>query len=110
MIKDKPLQHGSYSDPPKFPPSDRDIAIVVDQNLPVGELLGFISDIDEMYLEDIQLFDIYIGEQIPDNKKSLALSLRFRHRDRTLTDEETNNASQNIIKKLKTKYALDLRG
>ncbi|MBD3233484.1 MAG: phenylalanine--tRNA ligase subunit beta [candidate division Zixibacteria bacterium] len=98
-----------FEEPPKFPPSDRDLALVVDDSLKVGELMGFVNSLDEKYLEDIRLFDIYSGKQVPENKKSIALSLRFRHPERTLTDDEIDNAINSILNRLKSKYKLDLR-
>lgn len=98
-----------FKEPPKFPPSDRDLAVVVDKALPVGDLIESIKEINEALLENVQLFDIYSGKQIPEGKKSLALSLRFRHLERTLTDNEVDKALDSIIKHIKSKYELDLR-
>ncbi len=102
-------EYTCFKEPPKFPPSDRDLALVVDDTLRVGELIEFINSLDEKYMEDIRLFDIYSGKQVPENKKSIALSLRFRHPERTLTDTEIDNAINSILNRLKSKYKLDLR-
>ncbi|MCP4632752.1 MAG: phenylalanine--tRNA ligase subunit beta [candidate division Zixibacteria bacterium] len=100
---------GKFKEPPKYPPSDRDLAVVVDKSIVVGELLSFVKSLKIKYLENIQLFDIYTGKQIPEGKQSLALTLRFRHNDRTLTDQEIEQSSQLLLSKLKGKYNLDLR-
>ena len=84
---------------PKFPPVSRDIAVLVDLDLPVAEVERVIRR-SAKYLERLKLFDVYTGKGIPDGKKSVAYSLLFRSPDRTLSDEEVNRIMDVIIKEL----------
>ena len=60
-------------------------------------------------VESIELFDIYSGSQVEKGKKSMAYSIIYRGKDRTLTDEEVNPVQENIINKLKEKFDAYLR-
>jgi len=103
------IERKTFKEPPKFPHSDRDLAIVLDNYIQIGDLLLYLKELHQKYLENIQLFDVYSGKQIPEGKKSVALSFRFRHPVRTLTDAEIDSAMNSILSSLKAKYTLDLR-
>ncbi len=109
MLADKVSLNGHFKEPPKFPHSDRDLAVVIEDKVLVGELIEFVKNLKIDFLEDVRLFDIYVGKQVPKGKKSVALSIRFRHQDKTLTDEEVDKAMNYILVQLKGKYPLDLR-
>jgi len=83
---------------PKFPSSDRDLAIVVKEKVLASDVLNTIKEIGGKLLEEVELFDVYQGSQIAKGYKSMAFSLIFRAEDRTLTDVEVNE----IIEKIKT--------
>lgn len=91
----------SYRPLPKFPATMRDLAVVCDRSTPVLLLKKTISDAIGKNLEKIELFDVYTGEQIAGDKKSAAFSLSLRSAERTLTDEEADNAIGRAIKALK---------
>ncbi len=99
----------TYKPLPKFPSSGRDIALVVDKDISVGEIEKTIRSTGSKILESVRLFDVYEGEQVGENKKSVAYSLKFRAPDRTLTDEEVNAAIEKILSALKTELNADLR-
>lgn len=90
----------SYKPFPKFPATTRDLAFVCDDNIPVLTLQKAISKAVGEILENILLFDVYQGSQIPQGKKSVAFNLRLRSSLRTLTDEECDKAMNNAIKAL----------
>ncbi len=90
----------TYKPLPKFPAVERDFAMLVDADIPVGNIEKAISSGAGRLLEKIQLFDIYQGAQIPEGKKSVAYSVWLRSADSTLTDKEIEDASNKIIKKL----------
>lgn len=90
----------SYKPLPKFPATTRDLAFVCDDNIPVLTLQKAISKAVGEILENILLFDVYQGSQIPQGKKSVAFNLRLRSSLRTLTDEECDKAMNNAIKAL----------
>ncbi|MBQ4119324.1 MAG: phenylalanine--tRNA ligase subunit beta [Clostridia bacterium] len=89
-----------YKPLPKFPAVERDFAVLVDKEIPVGTLERAISSGAGRLLEKIELFDIYEGAQIPEGKKSVAFSVYLRSADSTLTDKEIEEISGKIIKKL----------
>ncbi|MBQ2693175.1 MAG: phenylalanine--tRNA ligase subunit beta [Clostridia bacterium] len=86
-----------YKQLPKYPVTTRDLAFVVDKITPVLVLEKAIKRAAGNILESIELFDVYAGEQIGKGKKRVAFNLIFRAEDRTLTDEECNNAVQKAI-------------
>ena len=94
---------------PKFPAVTRDIAVVVDETAGVGTMLDTIKASAGKTLESAKLFDIYRGDKLGRNKKSVAFALSFRAADRTLTDEEISGAMAKILKALETGFGAELR-
>ncbi|MBR5753851.1 MAG: phenylalanine--tRNA ligase subunit beta, partial [Clostridia bacterium] len=86
-----------YKQLPKYPVTTRDLAFVVSTATPVLVLEKAIKKASGRILESIELFDVYVGEQIGKGKKSVAFNLIFRADDRTLTDEECNSAVSKAI-------------
>lgn len=97
-----------YHQLPRFPASTRDLAFVCDIDLPVLGLEKKIGEAVGKILEGISLFDVYVGSQIPQGKKSVAFSIKMRAADRTLTDEEADAAMKRAIKALKA-LGIELR-
>jgi ferredoxin-fold anticodon binding domain-containing protein len=79
-----------YRPIPRFPGNSRDIALIVDNSLAASRVQEVIESFP--LVAQVTLFDVYSGEQVPQGKKSLALSIRFQSPERTLTDEEVNQA------------------
>ena len=94
---------------PKFPAVTRDIAVVVDETAGVGTMLDTIKASAGKTLESAKLFDIYRGDKLGRNKKSVAFALSFRASDRTLTDEEITGAMAKILKALEAGFGAELR-
>ncbi|MBR2489531.1 MAG: phenylalanine--tRNA ligase subunit beta, partial [Clostridia bacterium] len=92
----------TYKPLPKFPAVERDFAMLVDRDLPVGTIEKAISSGAGRLCERIELFDVYTGSQIPEDKKSVAYSVWLRSADSTLTDKEIEEVSEKIIKKLES--------
>ncbi len=99
-----------YKHLPKFPAVDRDIAMVVKDEITVGEIESVIKSCAGDILEELTMFDVYKGGQIPQGSKSVAYSMSFRAADRTLTDEEVNQIMHEVIKELKGRINAELRG
>lgn len=97
------------TDLPKYPAVDRDLAVVVDKEQAVGQMLSLIKTTSGDLLESVEIFDIYEGEQIGENKKSVAFSLVYRAKDRTLTDEDVNAKFNKIVKVLGRNFNAELR-
>lgn len=85
---------------PKFPTVSRDLALVCDEAMTVGMLEACIKKAGGKLLRSIQLFDIYRGPGIAPGKKSVAFSLELRADDRTLTDEEAEEAVKKVLHSL----------
>lgn len=98
-----------YKALPKFPAVTRDIAVIVDKSVAVGDIVKIIKGQKTDILEDCKLFDIYEGAQLGEGKKSVAYSITFRGADRTLTDEDVNPVTENILKELSEKLNAQLR-
>ncbi len=89
-----------YKPLPKFPAVERDFAMLVNDEIPVGDIEKAISSGAGRLLEKIELFDVYKGSQIPEGKKSVAYSVWLRSADSTLSDKEIDDVNTKIIKKL----------
>lgn len=94
---------------PKYPSMTRDIAVVVDEDFLVKDIEKIIWSEGKRLVEEIKLFDVYTGEQIPQGKKSVAYSIVYRSRDKTLTDEEVTKTHNKIVNKLKEDLDAELR-
>ncbi len=89
-----------YRPLPRFPAVTRDLALVCDEAVPAGEVQRIIRKAGGKRLEQVSLFDVYRGEKLGENKKSLAYSLVLRSAEGTLTDEEADGTVAKILKKL----------
>lgn len=109
LLVDKAVFEIKYSLLPKFPSINRDIAILVDQDVEVGRIEEIIRETGGELVEKIEFFDVYTGKQIAEGKKSVAYSLVLRAKDRTLKDKEANLLMEKIINNLGDKFGANLR-
>ena len=93
----------------KFPAVTRDISMVMSKNIMVGEVEAVIEKKGGKLLESYKLFDIYEGSQIKEGFKSVAYSIKFRAKDRTLEDKDVNEIMDKILNNLK-ELGIELRG
>ena len=93
----------------KFPAVSRDISMVMPKNLLVGEVEKIIEKRGGKLLESYKLFDIYEGAQIKTGYKSVAYSISFRAKDRTLEDKDVTDIMDKILKDL-SDLGVELRG
>ncbi len=93
----------------KFPTVERDIALVIDKNIACGDVIDVIKENGGDYLSKVSLFDIYEGDQIGKDKKSVAFNLIFVAMDRTLNVDEIDIIIKNILDNLKEKLSAELR-
>jgi phenylalanyl-tRNA synthetase beta chain len=93
---------------PRFPAVLRDLAVVVDDAVEAEAVLAAVRE--EPLVEETLLFDVYRGAPIPAGKKNLALAIRYRAPDRTLTDADADAAHARIVKRLVTDVRAELRG
>ncbi len=93
----------------KYPTIERDLAIILDEEINADLVFDTIKSAGGNYLKNVALFDIYRGNQIAENKKSMAFNLLFESKERTLNVEEIDNIIQNVLFNLKTKLNAELR-
>jgi len=104
-LKDQKTQY-QYSD---YQKSERDFAFVIDKNFKVQELIGIISNVDQNLIKAVRVFDVYQGENIPKDKKSIALNVIIQSSNKTLTDEDLDKINQLIISTVETKTGAKIR-
>lgn len=92
----------------KFPGSTRDLSMVMDKSVFVGQIEAIIKKCGGKLLESYKLFDVYEGEQIAEGKKSVAYSMTFRAKDRTLETAEVDKLVEKMLKEL-NKLGIELR-
>nr|WP_295969943.1 phenylalanine--tRNA ligase subunit beta [uncultured Bacillus sp.] len=100
----------SYVTIPRFPSITRDIALVVDKDKAAGKLAAIIREAGGALLKDVHVFDLYEGEHMETNKKSLAFSLKYYDPERTLTDEDVTKAHEKVLEAVAEKAGAVLRG
>jgi phenylalanyl-tRNA synthetase beta chain len=99
-----------YEDLTSFPGLREDIAIVVDADVPAARVLEIVRDAGGELLARAEVFDVYRGEQIAEGRTSLAIALRFRAPDRTLTDADVAPVRARIVARLADELGGELRG
>ena len=96
--------------PPRFPAIRRDLALVVPERVPVATLLEVIRQAGGALLDQVELFDLFRGEELPQGHKSCGVGLVFRSPDHTLIDAEVAQAESRIIQQLQQIAEARLRG
>jgi phenylalanyl-tRNA synthetase beta chain len=98
-----------YREIPRFPAVRRDLAIVVDRDLPAADLMAVIRESGGALLNNLELFDVYEGEGIDSGKKSLALCLTFQKSSSTLVDLEVEHVLGKILMAVRDRFGGTLR-
>ncbi|MET3682595.1 phenylalanyl-tRNA synthetase beta chain [Alkalibacillus flavidus] len=109
LIAETNTQSG-YEPISKYPAIAQDLAFVVDQTVPAAELEQAIVDKGQPHLRSVRVFDVYEGEHMEPGKKSVAFNLMFQNQERTLTDEEIEQARATIVTHLESQFDATLRG
>ncbi len=99
----------AYQEVSKLLPVRRDLAIVLDENIAVQTVLSAIHEENIALIADVALFDLYQGKGVPENKKSLALSVLMHDTQKTLTDSDADTAIANLLQLLQIKFDAVLR-
>ncbi|NTV96397.1 MAG: phenylalanine--tRNA ligase subunit beta, partial [Thiobacillus sp.] len=99
----------SYRTVSRFPAVRRDIAVVVDGNLAVGEMLAAAQAALPRLVTEIALFDVYQGKGVPEGKKSLAFKMLLQDTEKTLTDVEIENTVSEVLAFLAERFGATLR-
>lgn len=100
----------AYTPVPRYPAITRDVALVVDRTTPSADLERIIAANGGRLVTNIRLFDLYQGEKMAEDKKSVAFSITYQDPERTLTDEEVVKAHDKVLKALAEEAQAELRG
>ena len=89
--------------------SDRDFAFVVKKDFKAQELIEIISNVDNSLIKNVKIFDVYEGDNIPSDKKSIALKVTIQSDFKTLNEKDLNEISKKIISSVEEKASAKLR-
>ena len=98
----------SFKSIPKFPSVRRDISFIVDKNVTAGEMIDKVSGVSYL-VEDAWVFDVFEGDTLSEDKKSVGISILLRSKDKTLTDEDANAVQNLAISELSSSLGAELR-
>jgi phenylalanyl-tRNA synthetase beta chain len=96
----------SFSD---FQKSERDFAFIVNKDVNAQDLINSISSVDKSLIKNVKVFDVYEGSNIPENQKSIAISVTIQSSERTLNDEDLEKINNLIIKTVENKTGAKIR-
>lgn len=103
-----PLPKPVYKPLPKFPALERDFCFVMDESVSATSVINIISKISPL-IEEVTPFDLYRGEKLGSNKKSIAFSVKLRSPEKTLTDNDSDAVCSEIVKKVHSELGAKLR-
>lgn len=98
-----------YAEVPKFPPARRDLAVIVDEKVPVQAILDTMLGAKIPLVNEVALFDVYRGKGIAENKKSLAFLVLMQDTQKTLTDQEADAAMAKLLGLIALEHGAELR-
>lgn len=108
LMEAAPPRH-EVQEVPAFPPVLEDLAFILDETIPAGQVQALIEQTGGATLAGVRLFDVYRGEQLGAGKKSLAYALTYQAEDRTLTDDEVAKLRKKIVGRLERELGATLR-
>ena len=89
--------------------SERDFAFVVDKNINAQDLINAVSSVDQSLISNVKVFDVYEGDNIPKNQKSIAISVTIQSLEKTLNDNDLEKINNLIIKTVENKTGAKIR-
>ena len=98
-----------YEPVPKYPSILRDIAFVVDKTVSAGDIQAEIERVGAPLVKHVEAFDVYTGENVADNEKSLAFNIHYQDPEKTLTDEEVDASFKEIVDAMNEKFGAYVR-
>jgi phenylalanyl-tRNA synthetase beta chain len=100
----------THSQIPRYPSVERDIAIIIDDDLSSAQAMSILKEYPSKFIEQVELFDYYKGKNIPQGRKSLAFRITYRSPQRTLTDDEVESIHSGLVDYFLEKTGGLLRG
>jgi len=110
LLKKIKLKPPKFSEPLKFPKSNRDFAFIFNKSVSYDEVINFIKKSSSELLKSVTLFDLFESEALGEGNKSMAFSLEYYSNERTLTEEEVEKAFTSLIKAVTKNFNAQLRG
>ncbi|MGA9212802.1 phenylalanine--tRNA ligase subunit beta [Kaistella sp.] len=98
-----------FKDIPKFNTTRKDLALLIDKNVTYAELYKAARKNPSKYLKNINLFDVYEGENLPEGKKSYAMSFELLNEEKTLEDKDITEVMNSLIKTFQKEFSAELR-
>ena len=98
-----------YTETPKYPEVRRDLALLIDQNVTYDNIYNIARQTEKALLKDINLFDVYEGKNLPEGKKSYALSFTIQDSSKTLTDTQIDKIMSKLQNNFETELGASLR-
>ena len=108
-LYNKQIKPIKFKEASKYPEISKDMAFIVKKDVTAGELLQQIKKSGGKLLSNVDIFDVYVGENVGEDEKSLAFSLTFQDATKTLNDAEVMDVFNKIIKDVETKIGAQLR-
>ena len=106
MRKVKPIK---FKEPSKYPSIEKDVAFLIDRNINSLEIEKVIKKYSSRLLKDINVFDVYLGDNIAKDKKSIAFKLTYLDDNKTLTDNEVMTDFHKMIEKVTKEFNCEIR-
>ena len=104
-LKDQKTKY-SVSD---YQKSERDFAFIVDKKIKVQDLVNVISNVDKNLISNVKVFDVYEGDNIPENQKSIAISVTIQSQEKTLKEADLDQINKSIIETVENKTGAKIR-
>jgi len=102
-------QNVTYTEISKFPAVSRDLALLLDSNVPFGEVERIAYQTEKKLLKAVKLFDVYEGKNLPEGKKSYAVNFILQDNEKTMGDKQIDAIMQKLINNLKQQLGAELR-
>ena len=99
----------SYTPLPKTMPITRDLALLIDNNVKFAQVESIVRETEKKYLKSVSLFDVYEGKNLPEGKKSYAISMTLQDDEKTMNDKQIDAIMNKIIAQLKNRLGAELR-
>jgi phenylalanyl-tRNA synthetase beta chain len=109
LLEEKATDRKTFRPLPRFPEVNRDLAIVVSEDLLAQKVLDFLAEHRPEHAESVLLFDCYRGNQVGAGRKSLAFRITYRSPERSLTDEEVNEIHTRVTGEVLAAFKATLR-
>ena len=93
----------------RLPSIRRDIAVIVKENIAVGDILQALHEVKPRQVEAVDVFDVYRGNELPNGRKSVAILVLMRDTERTLTDEDSERIVAALLATLHARFGATLR-